>query len=517
MRDQNTRAFTNQEYQVASTISRYLSDNISKYEQLLVSGGSLFDVKRDVSKGDWTQFYESMHVDSQYPALLGLGYSVYVPSDQLGAHTESMRQQGNQSYQIRPNNPGQNTYVPVVYLEPSNPTNTGAVGFDMYSEATRREAVQSAIESGKPVLSAPVILGRDADSTVKQYGSIMFYPIYKPDAPHGTIEERKANIQGFTFVVFRPQDIFTSIPGKLIEGEVTGVQLSDMTTKPLEMYSVKYGDKPTGSAINMTQLFDVSNRTWQVRLQAFDTVTSRRLAPSIILVAGAIMSILIAILVYAGLLHRLHRIQRLHDIKLQKSKDELLAIASHQLRTPASGVKQYVGMLLQGFMGELTGEQKEIADKAYQANERQLEIINELLYVAKADAGQLFIDRTPVHIHELTQGCISELRPKAEAKNIQIKLRGKRSAMVEADAQFVRMIIENLISNAIKYSYPDSTVTVTIQQDTTHLLVNVKDEGVGITKAQIESLFKKFSRVENPLSRSEGGKWFGSIPCTPTR
>jgi signal transduction histidine kinase len=187
----------------------------------------------------------------------------------------------------------------------------------------------------------------------------------------------------------------------------------------------------------------------------------------------------------------------------------LLALASHQLRTPASGVKQYLGLLNSGMLGELSSEQKSVTQKAYDANERQLEIINEMLYVSKADAGQLVIEPKTFNLTALTQTVIDGFAEQASQKDIRIAFRTKRDYQVTADDRYVTMAVENLISNAIKYSYPSSTVRVGIASRGKMVSLYVKDRGVGIAKHNIEMVFGKFNRVDNPLSHSEGGSGLG--------
>lgn len=508
VREQNSRAFANQEYQLTNTVVRYLSDRIKNYEQLLIAGGALFDVKKDVTQTDWKQFANSMKLESSYPALLGVGFAEYIPATNLIDHEAKMRSLGYSEYGVRPTGP-KSDYTAILYAEPQNDVNIGTIGYDMSSESTRAAAMKKASETAKPILTGPVELRLDSGNKIRKFGSILYYPIYSTANVPATATERKQNLKGYLYAAFRPQDIFNTLPNRILAGDVTAVRLSDVSDKTIDMFAASYDLETSGKPYTMNQLFDVSNRTWQLKITAYDDVTSRRLTPTLILVTGSVIAVLLSMVAYAALLHRIHRVERLNERRIQKSKDELLAIASHQLRTPASGVKQYLGMLLQGFIGPLTPEQEEIATKAYEANERQLEIINELLYVAKADAGQLFIDRTTVNLRELVATCITEQSEKAKTKNITVKFRGNKAVPIAVDAQFIRMIIENLLSNAIKYSYPDSTIQVSLAVTQTNATVSVKDRGVGISQAEQDMLFKKFSRIENPLSRSEGGSGLG--------
>ena len=83
---------------------------------------------------------------------------------------------------------------------------------------------------------------------------------------------------------------------------------------------------------------------------------------------------------------------------LNKAKEEFINLASHQLRTPATGVKQYVGMLLGGYAGAITSTQREFLDQANESNDRQLQIIEDLLEVARVDSDHLTLDKTPTDL-----------------------------------------------------------------------------------------------------------------------
>jgi signal transduction histidine kinase len=206
---------------------------------------------------------------------------------------------------------------------------------------------------------------------------------------------------------------------------------------------------------------------------------------------------------------RLGKVERLFMQDVENTKSDLLALASHQLRTPATGVKQYLGILREGIMGPLTPSQQEMIEKAYDTNERQLHVINDLLYVSKVEAGQLSIDPVITDVTKITKDAISSLEPRAKEKDIDVIFNAKKAVHITADDRYVGMIIENLISNAIKYSYPSSKVRVTLKLSNAAMVLKVADRGVGIDQADIEKAFDKFNRIDNPLSRQEGGSGLG--------
>lgn len=199
-----------------------------------------------------------------------------------------------------------------------------------------------------------------------------------------------------------------------------------------------------------------------------------------------------------------------HLIELNRSKDEFISIASHQLRTPATGVKQYIGMLLEGFIGDIPEQQRAVLDKAYQSNERQLRIVADLLKVAQVDAGQVKLRKTAVGINEMVNDIIKEQRATFDHREQNVVFTpSDTQPYAEIDHDTIRMVIENIIDNASKYSLAGTAVTVDVDDLGSDILVSIEDEGVGIDPKDQGKLFEKFSRIDNPLSTIVGGTGLG--------
>jgi signal transduction histidine kinase len=199
-------------------------------------------------------------------------------------------------------------------------------------------------------------------------------------------------------------------------------------------------------------------------------------------------------------------------MRLNKSKDEFIALASHQLRTPATSVKQYLGMLLEGFAGELnlTEAQRRLLQTAYNSNERQIQIVNDLLLIATVDAGKIELHSQTADIRSFLQQIVDEYTPKYTAREQTIDYQpGQMPLQVSFDTTRLRMAIENLIDNASKYSAAGATTTVAAHKTARYVQVAVTDQGVGIDEKDFEKLFQKFSRIPNDLSVSSGGSGLG--------
>ncbi|MDB5168355.1 MAG: hypothetical protein JWO55_613 [Candidatus Saccharibacteria bacterium] len=240
-------------------------------------------------------------------------------------------------------------------------------------------------------------------------------------------------------------------------------------------------------------------------------IRSMKLAAADYLVKGTINAELLARTLYYSLERKQFEEQRLRSlIELNKAKDEFISLAAHQLRTPATGVKQYLGMVLEGFVGELSDSQKSILQKANESNERQLRIVTDLLRVAQVDAGKVRLRKAEVDVVSLIYDVIKEQHETFDKRRQTVVFEPKKTNMrLHFDRDTIRMVIENLIDNASKYSGEDKTVTVKLDEDNGEAQITIIDRGVGIRLEDQDKLFEKFSRIENPLSTQVGGTGLG--------
>lgn len=197
-------------------------------------------------------------------------------------------------------------------------------------------------------------------------------------------------------------------------------------------------------------------------------------------------------------------------LALNASKDEFISLASHQLRTPATIVKQYLGMILDGFVGELPPELHEMVQKANDSNDRQIEIVDDLLRVARLDAGKIKLVKSVVNILPLVQEVMTEHLAILEERKQSVVVNYSESGIsAMIDRSRMKMVLENLLDNASKYSPEGKKITITIAKRTDAVTIAIKDEGVGIDEDDMPKLFRKFSRLNNSLSVAVGGTGLG--------
>ncbi len=195
--------------------------------------------------------------------------------------------------------------------------------------------------------------------------------------------------------------------------------------------------------------------------------------------------------------------------QLDVAKDEFVSLASHQLRTPATGVMSILSMLASGDFGPLNERQKYYLDKALQTNGRQLQIIEGLLNAARVDAGKMQLDLEYVDLVPLVRDTVSDHASLLAAHDQTVELQLPDHCLLVADPHKLRMVMDNLINNAGKYSRSGTTIHVAVRHEHSQAFIAVQDEGVGIAEDDLPKLFTKFTRLPNELSSTTAGTGLG--------
>lgn len=270
------------------------------------------------------------------------------------------------------------------------------------------------------------------------------------------------------------------------------------------------------SGTNLLEDFDVVSRRqpFIILTGAADDRIEREameLGAADYLVKGAFGEQLLSRVLNYSIQRKAMEVQRIEYLmEVNRSKDEFIAVASHELRTPATAVKQYIGMVLQGFVGELSEEQASFIAQAYESNERQLRTIDDILRVARLDLDKLSLKFSKLDIVAVAREVVNDTLPLIKKRNQTIELNTTNdSIFVEGDELYLRMVLSNIVDNATKYSYEKSPIVVDIKTKGKWVEINIADKGVGIASDDIDKLFVKFSRIYNPLSVERGGTGLG--------
>jgi len=196
--------------------------------------------------------------------------------------------------------------------------------------------------------------------------------------------------------------------------------------------------------------------------------------------------------------------------EIDKSKTEFVSLASHQLRTPLSTISWYAEMLLAGDAGKVTKEQARYIDEIYRSNQRMTELVGSLLNVSRIELGTFSVDPEPTDLVKLAQDTIKDLEPQIFARRLDFQEQYEPDIpVVNVDPKLMRMVIENLASNAIKYTPEAGKVSLYIKHEADATEIIVKDSGFGIPLRQQDKIFSKLFRADNVKTHDTEGTGLG--------
>lgn len=200
------------------------------------------------------------------------------------------------------------------------------------------------------------------------------------------------------------------------------------------------------------------------------------------------------------------------DITQQKelnlAKDEFLSLASHQLRTPLTAIRLFSEMLVDGQVGKLNKQQHEYAEKIEQSTERMVRLIGDILNISRVQLGRLKIEPKPLHIEDIVERSVEEIRPVAKQKGLTLTYKKSTLAPTQIDVVLMEQIIHNLLTNAVRYTHKGG-VEVALDQDGNGYLLSVKDTGIGIPKESENRIFERFYRADNAVKVEGEGTGLG--------
>lgn len=199
-----------------------------------------------------------------------------------------------------------------------------------------------------------------------------------------------------------------------------------------------------------------------------------------------------------------------HEKSLEEERDEFISVVSHELRTPIAIAEGNVGNA--SYIVKKQGGNKQIEQALEVAHEQILFLsgmINDLATLSRAERGKLTFDIEAINVHDLLTKLSDMYSTQAEAKGLVIKTQlDPRLEVLKSSQLYVREILQNLVTNAIKYTQKGS-VTITAHQEQNGILFEVTDTGIGISKTDQERVYDKFFRSEDYRTRESSGTGLG--------
>ncbi len=198
--------------------------------------------------------------------------------------------------------------------------------------------------------------------------------------------------------------------------------------------------------------------------------------------------------------------------KLNSVKADMVSISVHQIRTSLSAIKWIIKMFIDGDLGKLNAEQENLMKKAYEDNDRAIATVSELLLANKTeDVVEKEYKFEEVDIIELIDDSIFDFSGEAHSKGIEIFFLkpNKEIGIVYADKEKLRIVFQNLLENAIKYSNNHGKIFIALKEKQDSLEISIKDSGVGISKEGKDRIFEKFFRDAEAQKKEATGSGIG--------
>jgi signal transduction histidine kinase len=199
-----------------------------------------------------------------------------------------------------------------------------------------------------------------------------------------------------------------------------------------------------------------------------------------------------------------------HMQALDMMKTEIISVAAHQLRTPLSGMKWMMKMLLVGDVGAISDAQRDLLERGYESNERLIRLVNDMLAVDRLESGRVKYVFIPVQIQSLIEEVISGLLLHATENHVHLVAQlAPEVPTLFLDPERITDLLTNLIDNAIRYSLNGGTITVSLHKVEDAARITISDQGIGIPEGDKAHVFARFFRASNAMRHQTEGSGLG--------
>ena len=424
--------------------------------------------------------------------------------------------------------PGDSEVLYVIdYVEPERATR-GIYGFDIGSNPERRAAVEKARDTGALVATPGV------EFLNGENGVLLFQPVYTGGADPVEIDERRERFAGVIAAGFQMDTLLAAVPVPP-GAELTLVDagaIDDITATSSILAGAGSSPADNAGRFNLENPIQVADRNWIVavsELEAGFGDPSADVLSRILLALGLVIAVAVAIAGYvvmnsrqkatakawsatAHLVAQADELRTARDRALESDrlKTSFLANMSHELRTPLNAVIGLGGILANESAGPLNPKQLAYAETIAGSGGHLLELIDDLLDLARIEAGKEELSLVAVDIYEMLSESVDIVRPNFTNGTIQlVENPSEQPLTVEADERRLRQVVLNLLSNAVKFTPPGGQVVVEATRADGVAEITVRDTGIGIAPEDLEVIFTPFRQIEGDLSRKHGGTGLG--------
>lgn len=198
--------------------------------------------------------------------------------------------------------------------------------------------------------------------------------------------------------------------------------------------------------------------------------------------------------------------------KVNAQKDQFLGMAAHDLRNPLGHIATVAEILMEDLADEITEQQMQLLGITQTSSKFMLDLVNDLLDISKIESGKLDLRLEAVDLVSLIRNNVDKNRSLADNKDIAlVQNLTDEPLMTTVDVNKIEQVLNNLISNAVKFSYPETTITINLSEESGTAHLSVSDEGQGIPEDELDKLFQPFERTSVTSTAGEKSTGLGLV------
>ena len=244
-------------------VEQSVRERMLAYEMVLRGMSGLMAGSKEVSHDEWQRAADQLQLQERYPGIQALSWGRYLRGSELEAFVQREREAGRPEFQVYPSG-ARDDYLIVDFINPLDWRNRRALGFDMYSEPARRQAISLARDSGEAVLTGPLKLRQEIEQDV-QAGALLYLPVYRQNAPQTNVDERRSAVIGMIAGTFRLGDLMNGILGS--SSDLFWVELRDSQDAANPLLKV-ISTAPLQPRFETQRTLNIYGRTWQLKVSS---------------------------------------------------------------------------------------------------------------------------------------------------------------------------------------------------------------------------------------------------------
>ena len=248
----------------------------------------------------------------------------------------------------------------------------------------------------------------------------------------------------------------------------------------------------------------------KISSEIIDSLTNYNRNVSIFILIGTVIIVIMFLLVAVRLWDYALLYKKIKEV--DKMKDEFIAIASHELRTPVTGIRGFTSMIVDGTFGKVNDKVKKSALMIQAESERLAILVEDLLNVSRIEQNRVKMNLRPADAKHIINEVIENLSAQAKKKKLHLDFKSATRIlpMINVDVDRLKQVLINLINNAIKYTEKGGIEIITKEKNNASTLeIIIKDTGIGMSSKERERLFEKFYRIQNDKTKHVTGTGLG--------